>query len=235
MMPAMTMGWLESNLPWQNALVVIPLALGVAAICRVTPCRPATRHMLWLVVLAVLAASPLLPALWAPPAAGEAPVPERLASADPVRLPAPAALSRPRVFAIEPPAFDRASAVIPLTSASPATPHRRLGPPAFPTTAEPSGPEAAPAFERRIGQPPTAVIGASMATDPVDPGLPAARDLTAAQVPDTGSRLRRQWRHWVAKLNVVREAVLDLPPMPLAVWAGGIVVLLLIGARRISR
>src|SRR5436309_14246247 len=45
---------------WRNAWGVIPLALAVAAICRVARPRPATRHMLWLMVL-LCAVSPPIP------------------------------------------------------------------------------------------------------------------------------------------------------------------------------
>ena len=49
---------------WRNGLVLIPLCLIVGAICRCFPCRPATRHVLW---LSVLAASVVLPFLPQPP------------------------------------------------------------------------------------------------------------------------------------------------------------------------
>ena len=57
---------LPTELLWRSALAVIPLALIVAAICRFTPCRPCTRHALWLVVLALLVAAPLLPSVTLP-------------------------------------------------------------------------------------------------------------------------------------------------------------------------
>ena len=57
---------LPTDLLWRSALAVIPLALIVAAVCRWTPCRPATRHALWLMVLVLLVAAPLLPRLTLP-------------------------------------------------------------------------------------------------------------------------------------------------------------------------
>ncbi|MHC4710018.1 MAG: M56 family metallopeptidase [Planctomycetota bacterium] len=57
---------LPIELLWRSALAVIPLALIVAAVCRWTPCRPATRHTLWLVVLMLLVAAPLLPRVTLP-------------------------------------------------------------------------------------------------------------------------------------------------------------------------
>ncbi|MCH7925286.1 MAG: hypothetical protein IIC51_07105 [Planctomycetes bacterium] len=46
---------------WQTALAVLPLALIVAAICKWVPCRPATRHTLWLMLLVWMVAAPYLP------------------------------------------------------------------------------------------------------------------------------------------------------------------------------
>ncbi len=46
---------------WQNGLAAIPLVLIAAAVTHVLPCRPATRHTIWLTVLAWLVLSPLLP------------------------------------------------------------------------------------------------------------------------------------------------------------------------------
>ena len=48
-----TMTWSQAtiDLLWGNAWTVIPLAFVVAAVCRWFPCRPATRHALWVLVL----------------------------------------------------------------------------------------------------------------------------------------------------------------------------------------
>ncbi|MCH7813889.1 MAG: hypothetical protein IID40_07695, partial [Planctomycetes bacterium] len=47
------MTWSQTtiDLLWGNAWTVLPLALVVAAVCRWFPCRPATRHALWVLVL----------------------------------------------------------------------------------------------------------------------------------------------------------------------------------------
>lgn len=50
-----------TDLLWPYAIGAIPLALLVGAVTRWLPCRPATRHSLWLVVLLWLVAAPLLP------------------------------------------------------------------------------------------------------------------------------------------------------------------------------
>ena len=46
---------------WQNALAAIPLVLIVAAITKFLPCRPSTRHFLWLLVLVLLLAPRISP------------------------------------------------------------------------------------------------------------------------------------------------------------------------------
>ncbi len=46
---------------WQSAIVVVPLVVLVAFLCRVLPCRPSTRHSLWLTVLLFALVSPFLP------------------------------------------------------------------------------------------------------------------------------------------------------------------------------
>ena len=46
---------------WYNALTAVPLVLVVAAICKLVPCRPSTRHFLWLLVLVILVAPRFAP------------------------------------------------------------------------------------------------------------------------------------------------------------------------------
>src|ERR1044071_912467 len=77
-MPA---GIFSTDVLWRNALVAVPLAIIVAAICRFAPCRPATRHLLWLTVLLALFLPPGLPRLNLPaPKAEPTPAPARLPS-----------------------------------------------------------------------------------------------------------------------------------------------------------
>lgn len=60
--------WLLSAMEvmWQSALTIIPPALLVAGVCRWGGCRPATRHLLWLVVLVLPVAIPMLASLRRP-------------------------------------------------------------------------------------------------------------------------------------------------------------------------
>ncbi len=50
-----------TDLLWRNAIVAVPLVLTVGAVCRWAPIRPATRHILWLCVLASLVVGLVLP------------------------------------------------------------------------------------------------------------------------------------------------------------------------------
>ncbi len=54
------MDWLPTDVLWRTAIAVIPLAVLIAVVCRLVPCRPSTRHALWLVVLTLLVAAPLV-------------------------------------------------------------------------------------------------------------------------------------------------------------------------------
>lgn len=62
---------LTTDLLWRNGLTAIPHVLLTAGVCRCIPCRPATRHAMWLVVLAWLVTPPMLP---------ESPTPELVSS-----------------------------------------------------------------------------------------------------------------------------------------------------------
>ncbi len=48
---------------WRNGLAVIPLVLLVAVVTKFVPTRPATRHLLWAMVLLWLVVPPLVPAV----------------------------------------------------------------------------------------------------------------------------------------------------------------------------
>lgn len=57
----MSLETLPIDVLWRSALAVVPMAVLVAVVCRLAPCRPSTRHSLWLVVMVLLVASPFLP------------------------------------------------------------------------------------------------------------------------------------------------------------------------------
>jgi beta-lactamase regulating signal transducer with metallopeptidase domain len=56
----------ELEVVWRAAILVVPLAIVVAVLCRFLPARPTTRHTLWLTVLIVLVTVPLVPSAPAP-------------------------------------------------------------------------------------------------------------------------------------------------------------------------
>jgi beta-lactamase regulating signal transducer with metallopeptidase domain len=69
---------MAAELLWRSAIAVVPLALLVAAICRWGRCRPATRHTLWLCVMASLAVGMVLPPISLPEPGAISPQPTAL-------------------------------------------------------------------------------------------------------------------------------------------------------------
>jgi beta-lactamase regulating signal transducer with metallopeptidase domain len=53
--------FISTDVLWRSGLAAIPLAIVVALACRCLPCRPSTRHALWLIVLLSLVIVPMLP------------------------------------------------------------------------------------------------------------------------------------------------------------------------------
>jgi len=62
------MDFMPVEVMWRVALAAIPLALLVALIGRAVPCRPATRHLLWVGVVVILICTPFIPAMDVPDA-----------------------------------------------------------------------------------------------------------------------------------------------------------------------
>src|SRR5262245_9400864 len=59
----MSLAYHATEVHWRIALTLIPLARAIGLICRILPCRPATRHTLWVIALLSLLAPPILPEL----------------------------------------------------------------------------------------------------------------------------------------------------------------------------
>ena len=57
----MTLAFLSMDILWRNAFAAIPVAIAVWLLGRCLPCRPSTRHAMWLIVLLVLLAPPNAP------------------------------------------------------------------------------------------------------------------------------------------------------------------------------
>ncbi len=55
------MNYFSLELFWRNALIAIPLTLGVMVLCRCAPLRPSTKHALWLIAMLSLLAPPTIP------------------------------------------------------------------------------------------------------------------------------------------------------------------------------
>ena len=190
----MIMDWLPIDLVWRGALVVVPAALLVALIGGVCPCRPSTRHAMWLVVLLILVATPFVPRI----DFGQLPVGP---SADLVQTPRTESAPRREQEAIAP------------TVSS--------GPPAAVFFLEPTRQHG-----NRPTMPPAPIarpVELPVAPEPV-PVPRQVPGLATSGVPE-----------WLVRLDAVRTAVLSLAPIPAAVWLGGILLLLVVGAVRIAR
>lgn len=137
----MTLALASLDLLWRNALGAIPLAIVVALVCRFLPCRPSTRHALWVIVLLSLLAPPLIPQRTMHAALGKlttvfslqtrdshpnaldirTDVRPRVTTPSPVASTIPSAIRQTDVAFHSPTADDRSSASSPVTTAGFAT------------------------------------------------------------------------------------------------------------------
>ncbi len=230
----MTTEWLPTDLLWRGALVVIPVTLLVAVVGAVFPCRPSTRHSMWLAVLGLLVVVPLLPPVAIP------------------QLPA-----GPPVVSIQTPLTELAR-----RKTEGNAPTTSVGPPASaiesgtPRRVEPHGVRVPGGLETWSGEPPEALESRSrtplvsrrssvdrkavmppVTVEPSETGRHAhARANTSSVVRDSVTTpARSEWRRWAVQLGVVRDAIVGMPPVPAAVWGGGFVLLMLVAAVRIGR
>jgi beta-lactamase regulating signal transducer with metallopeptidase domain len=209
---------------WQNGLAVIPLVLIVAGLCRYGRCRPATRHVLWLMVLVWLVLPPLAPAIlhW-----GTAALPQSKAD------------TGLHVSALP----DRPGAQVPTDHILQAellpTPYWL----AADTVAEGADQTDALQQEAVAGhipgvRPPSGSVAPESETPAIDVTtvgvLDACREPVSAKeiaanapalIPSDWIR-RETWGRWWAGLLGVREAVGQLPPLPPWFWLSGIAALL---------
>ncbi len=225
----MSIDWLPGAL-WRGGIAVVPLAVLAAAAARLLPCRPSTRHALWLVVLVVLVASPLLPRLDIP----------QLPAGPPERDLTPlTALVAPRV------------------GESPA-PTASLGPPAAAAKLEATKRRSDSRSHFRsendswsLHSPPHSAPRAVTARSALDanwrpPALPRSvapvtpRPEPVAAVTPLAPRKHvatttADWSPWVAWLDAIREALSTPPPVSPWVWAGGFGAIMLVALARIGR
>ncbi|MHC4949263.1 MAG: M56 family metallopeptidase, partial [Planctomycetota bacterium] len=205
---------------WRSALAIIPVVLVVAAICRWVPCRPQTRHALWLVVVAVLVASPVVLRLPRPDVRAlldrPAPsVPAVVPSTTPPASPAPARITPT-------PAPRRSLAAAP--AATPPTP--ASSPRARPAAAAPPRAVARPARASAPSSRPDA--RRPRPSRPAPPVAPAGPSVVAPG-------LVKDARQWVGQLDTARVAIMRVPAPPVLVWMGGMLTLLAIIMLRVVR
>ena len=272
----MTMEWLPIDLLWRNAIAVIPVALIVAAVCRFVPCRPSTRHTLWLVVLGLLVVAPFLPQPPLPPLPSGGKPPAVATSLRPLpdqTTPARDAALAPPGRSIQPPSSGPRESGWLRAAPDPAQPpdRGRAGRPAPP----PLPPRSSP---RNVFDPvPTVARGgttrpetrSAWLAEPWRSAWPGPAESTerrretpghstVALVPDapsvgahpddhrpedvavetrsaTTAPTSSVWRRWLVGLAVIRDAVISLPPIPAAIWGGGMMLLLASAAWRINR
>ena len=295
---------------WQNALAAIPLVLIIAAICKCVPCRPSTRHFLWLLVLVLLLAPRIAPPerltrlVTAALTAGEAnpqpstknvaarsnetapnaqvvltspvrPVHDRRDSAsirrsqnaqgadDSSRAEIVALGARRPTEETRPPARQathlpvrangvRESAPLLRDDSGAMKGHlgRKRGNVSRAAARKTRPEEHVTTQSMRAAQKPRPVKSRS-ATGLATPDKGAVRttDLQAepalaAGVPsasrstvwdETFTELQNQWTLWLKKLAGLRSMVLALPPVPISLWLGGVITLLLLSLRRMHR
>jgi beta-lactamase regulating signal transducer with metallopeptidase domain len=249
-------GLVPFDLLWRTALAVIPLALLVAAACRWLPCRPSTRHAMWVLLLLALIALPVVPAR----------TPSRL-------------LDLAATLEVEEPVVDRPAGITPVVMAAspdevePAS--RRQADRrdewntnaanAVSTVTGPSGSvlrqsshRVEPAIERSRQDREFAKYVGAWTPSRVTPGTPpldAPTDSTRSDVnwslaePAPGAATQETTaapspamapgvfltgvKQWLMQLVAVRDAVMGLPPIPVSLWLAG-ATLLIVGvvARR---
>jgi len=281
------MNTLATDEIWRFALAAIPLAVIVAVVCRCLPCRPSTRHTLWLTLLGLFLIAPLLPqapvpdlASWLEPEkGGEAVLPPLVAAAEepdktgkmkkdpppapptelagdpspgtaisralhplsdawrPFMIPPAAAESAPVPTAVAaiPGSSDRSSGQAPDGGGPPAPRSGKLHPRQFATTQSAPNEDAArlrlplPHKRDADGGPPAEIPRT----------VPGARQAAIAEpepAPASGARRPSAlWAQWLVHLWTIRDAVMDLPPIPTPVWAGGAALLMLVTAARALR
>jgi len=216
---------LSTDLLWRGALAVIPLAIVVAVVCRYVPCRPSTRHALWLIVLGFFAAAPFLSQIQMPvpefaflspsPTAPVTEVPSDpppVLAASPYTQPQPPASALPKESFVEP---DR--------SVAPGNP--LFGKSVLPATATtsrmPHIPGAAPPAQQ-IPSPSPVLANVDM---------PKADKIAVSRAEPLQSELSR----WAGYAVGIRDSVMGLPPIPAILWIGGLALLLIVTVLRIGR
>jgi beta-lactamase regulating signal transducer with metallopeptidase domain len=194
---------------WQGVLALVPVALAVALLCRILPCRPATRFGLWFSLLLLMAAGPvanvarptlldLLPSdapaaeAAAPRPAIAPPAPPDLRTAGP--YPRTASHAPSRETAVSSARGVERSSLVPAGAAPPGSALR----PSAPLEPPPQAASPGPAVTGRAAEP--------------------FRGVSSAQQPPSTVAMTPQWR---ALAQRARSILMSVPPLPGSIWLGG--------------
>ena len=245
----MNLALISMDVLWRNALAAIPLAIIVGLACRYLPCRAATRHALWLIVLLSLAFPPLavsndltgymsrtfaslLPPEQPAPPVSKPPsgLPQRPARADLLPIPvAPSDLWHQ---------LARSNAPNALLRDFVASNDREIGTEPLDSLVGPSPVENAVVSSN-------AAQSAANLTGTLQDQSPGLRRSAAKvqsppiHVADSSSLLKSdeftaisltaiEWQQWLAGVISMRDAIVRLTPIPTTLWWGGCLVIALV-------
>jgi beta-lactamase regulating signal transducer with metallopeptidase domain len=238
------------ELMWVGGLAAVPVALLAGLLARCKGCRPATRHALWVAVLATLAAPMLSAGLWRPDwfrservlAAADAlashvAAPSNEAVLQAVVDPKPALESprSPARFADAAPEVERAAGPFEVTPAQ--EPAASAGPPqaaAEPTQDSPTEPADLALLPVRLAQfIGTLPAAAAPSVAPAEPVEAMAENRTQdAAVSANEAPSLPSLRDWLGSVLRVRDAISAVPAIPPALWLAGAAAMALLGAVR---
>ena len=260
----MTLAFLSMDILWRNALAAIPVAVAVWLLGRCLPCRPSTRHAMWLIVLLVLLAPPNAPSApeihqaakqvqahvkqwWNTPMLLERPI-----ANDPTVPPStwlampPESLSKPQS------AISRSSTSMTDHHREPASGRSQIHVRRFnrpyrvlcrnrcrlnsftPRTKQNVSDE----FERGRMQPLDYASASTFkpnAQFESDANASPSPDKIAATIAQPSTNVSADIYQWWARLLAVRDAVVRISPLPAMIWLGGSALVLLVVAIRIQR
>jgi hypothetical protein len=237
----------SAELLWTGALAATPIAALVGLVCLWHRVRPATRHMLWAAVLASFLTPALGAMVWRPHWFRS----DRLiAVADSVLDPA----AQPPVNAVKPPTGTGSAGLgLPRSALQPAATRQAASdrPGKTPEEGPVPDPLLAPRpvdlLHKREVQPLTASVPSVVAAPPIINESPAARRPEPAQPAEFGGSVlvpvepieaskaagkaahaEEGVRAWLLSLLRVRDALAELPPVPLPVWMGGALLVVVV-------
>lgn len=244
-----------AELLWIGSLAAVPLALIVAAACRWPGCRPATRHAMWAAVLVSFVAPALASLIWRPDWFQSQRV---LAAAQPLLQPASSPIGEPApAITLLPPRPAERSAATPIRSVTSEPTDSNKAPKSSLDSKGPQRPGVIdlPTPARRDPAQPVLTGSHERAKQGTAPALPQARSTVVVELPtrrDTSvppstaqparsaalraapasAGWRREMGAWLEHLLLVRDEIARIPPLPVALWFGGAVIIVVCWALR---